>query len=90
MRLVPGFQLRQFGPDYVAVPSGVAAQRFNGLISLNETGSFLFEALQQPTDRAALLAALEAEYDAPREQLKQDLEEFLARMEELGLLEETT
>ena len=87
MRLVEGFQLRQIGQDYIAVPAGPAARRFNGLLTFNETGAFLFEALQREQDRPALLAALEETFDAPRDLLERDLKGFLTQMEELNLLE---
>lgn len=88
MRLVPGFQLRQIGSEYLAVPSGAAASRFNGLMMLNETGAFLFRSMQEDTDRETLLRRLEEEYEASKALLRADLEDFLSRMREAGLLEE--
>lgn len=88
MRLVPGFQLRVIGSEYLAVPSGPAASRFNGLMMLNETSAFLVRCLQEGADRETLLRRLGEEYDAPEELLRADLEDFLARMREAGLLEE--
>ena len=88
MHLVPGFQLRLIGNEYLAVPSGAAASRFNGLMMLNETGAFLFRAMQEETDRETLLRRLTEEYDAPEELLREDLEAFLTQMREAGLLEE--
>lgn len=88
MRLVPGVQLRMIGGEYLAIPSGAAASRFNGLMMLNETGAFLLRALQKDTDVEALLRLLTEEYEAPEAQLRQDLEGFLSQMREAGLLEE--
>ena len=88
MRLVPGFQLRVIGNEYLAVPSGPAASRFNGLMMLNETGAFLFRCLQEEADRETLLRRLTEEYEAPEALLQTDLEDFLSRMREAGLLEE--
>ena len=88
MHLVPGFQLRLIGNEYLAVPSGAAASRFNGLMMLNETGAFLLRSMQEETDRETLLRRLAEEYEAPEEQLRADLEAFLSQMREAGLLEE--
>lgn len=88
MHLVSGFHLRSVGTEFLAVPSGAAAARFNGLLMLNETGAFLARSLQTETDRETLLELLRAEYDAPEDLLRKDLEGFLAQMRELGLLEE--
>ena len=86
--MVSGFHLRSVGTEHLAVPSGPAAARFNGLIVLNETGVFLFRALEQDAEREELLRLLREEYDAPEEQLAADLDEFLSRMREMGILEE--
>ena len=88
MRLVPGFHLRSVGTEHLAVPSGAAAARFNGLLMLNETGAFLVRALETDTDREGLLDRLREEDEAPDELLAADLDGVLAQMRELGLLEE--
>ena len=88
VHVTSGIHLRVLGTEYLAVPSGPAAARFNGLIMLNETGAFLLRALETETDRESLLRQLSDSYDAPEELLRKDLEDFLARMRELGLLEE--
>ena len=88
VRLVAGFQLRLIGNEFLAVPTGPAAARFNGLMMLNETGAFLVRQLQTDRDRGELLALLRAEYEAPDELLEKDLDAFLAQMLEARLLEE--
>lgn len=80
--------MRDHGVLSSGSPSGPAAARFNGLIMLNETAAFLMRALQTETDRKTLLGLLRAEYEAPDELLEKDLDDFLARMRETGLLEE--
>lgn len=90
MRLVAGFQLRTIGNEYLAVPTGPAAARFNGLLMLNETGAFLVRHLQEDRTRRELLALLRAEYEAPDALLERDLDAFLAQFREAGLLEDDT
>jgi hypothetical protein len=53
MRVAPGFIVRQIAGDTVAIPSGESAHRLSGLISLNESGKFLFEMLQTEQTEAA-------------------------------------
>lgn len=55
---------------------------------LNDTADRLLYLLAEDTTRDELLAALAAEYDAPREVLAADLDDFLARMRALELLVE--
>jgi hypothetical protein len=59
MKLKDDFILRNIAGQTVALPSGGDLD-LNMMITLNETGAFLWERLQQETDEAALVAALVA------------------------------
>ena len=63
MKQCPDFLLRDVADSLVLVPVGAAAKRFPGMITLNETGTFLWEQMQQETSEAELTAALLKEYD---------------------------
>lgn len=47
MKIKEGFILRNVAGSYVVVPIGEATLDFNGMMSLNETGAFLFGKLIQ-------------------------------------------
>ena len=52
MHILSGFHVRQILDEVIAVPSGEVGKVFSGIISLNEIGRFLFEALQsKPSTR---------------------------------------
>ena len=64
MKMKDGFLLRNVSDAYVVVAVGEAAKNFNGMITLNETGAFLWEALTEGcADKKALVDKLLAEYD---------------------------
>lgn len=88
LRMVEGFILRQVQGEYVAVPSGKAAQVFSGLIALNETGADIFRLLQQGMSRGELLEQMQALYDVPSEELTADVEELLGQFRQLGIVNE--
>lgn len=54
--------------------------------SLSETGRAIWQLIDGQRDRAALLAALSAEYDVPVEVLAPDLDDFLVDLRTAGLL----
>ncbi len=54
---------------------------------LDEVGARIVEILQEHGTTEAVLAALEAEYDASRETLQADLKTLLKRLEENGLVQ---
>lgn len=88
MKLKDGFLLHQTGEETLVVARGPAASVFNGLIRNNETAGFIFAQLQQPTTEEAIVAAMEARYDAPREQIAADVHRLVERLRAEGFLDE--
>lgn len=68
------------------IPVGQAATKFPGMITVNETGAFLWELLEQEQTEADLVRALEERYEAPREEIETDVAEFLRRLRLAGAL----
>lgn len=81
MKLKDGFLLRKIAGQTVVLPSGGDLD-LNMMITLNDTGAFLWEKLRQETDEAALVAALLAEYDVEEARAAAAVEAFLKKLEE--------
>lgn len=62
MKLKDGFLLREVAGQVVVLPVGEDLD-LNMMITLNETGRFLWECLQEETDETGLVSALLKEYD---------------------------
>ena len=87
MKIKPGFLLRNIAGVDVVVPVGEMSVDFNGIITLNDTGKFLFEKLMaQDVSEDELLRLLLAEYEVDEETAKADIREFIAKIEEANLL----
>lgn len=86
MKLKDGFVLRQVAGEYVAIPSGDEVD-LNKMITLNETGAFLWERLGTETTQDALAEALLAEYEVDRDTAVRCVEDFTAKLEEYGFLD---
>lgn len=71
------YVLRQIGDDYIIVPVGQAALSFNGMITVNETGAFLWEQLVKGTSKEGLLETLMETYEVTQEEAERDIDEFL-------------
>ena len=84
--LKDGFVLRQVADTWVVMPLGQVSLDFNGMLTLNETGAVLWQALEKGGDVQALVNALTAEYDVSAEQAKQDVEAFMAKLQQAGCL----
>ena len=67
--------------DYIIVPVGQAAFDFQGLITVNEIGVYIWGLLQeQNITFDNLLAAILDEYDVSQTVAKQDLTDFLNQL----------
>ena len=86
IRLDKGFVLRQIGDDYIIVPVGKAAISFNGMITVNETGAFLWERLIKGTNKEELIHDMLEVYDVSREEAEKDICEFLNVLYENDIL----
>lgn len=85
MKLKDGFILRTVAGETVVLPaSGVTD--FDMMITLNETGKFLWERLAVGTEEADLVKDLLAEYDVSEELATQSVAAFVARLKELDFL----
>ena len=85
MKMKDGFLLRQVAGQTVVLPIG-GDMDLNVMITLNDTGAFLWEKLQEETDEAALVAALLGEYDVDEATAKQAVADFVAKLNENGFL----
>ena len=88
MHILNGFHGRQILDEVIAVPSGEAGKVFSGIISLNEIGRFLFEALQTEQTVDTLVSTILEEYDTDPETARADVTEFLEQLRSAGLLVE--
>lgn len=86
MKLKEGFLLRQVAGQTVVLPTGGDLD-LNMMITLNDTGAFLWEKLAEETTEAALTAALLAEYDVDSETAGAAVSAFVEKLNEHGFLE---
>lgn len=86
MKVKENYVLKKVADSYLVVPIGNGNVDFNTVISLNESGAFLWKALEQETDRDTVVAALLGEYEVAKETAEADVDRFLAKMKDAGLL----
>ena len=86
MKVSKDFILREIADECMLVPTGHAAAKCNGLITLNELGAFIFRTLAQEHTRESLLNCILEEYDVDRETASNDLDAFLQQLRELDAL----
>ena len=85
MKLKQDFVTQEIDGTQYLIPVG--GEAFSGVVRGNETVAFLVELLKQETTQEALVDAMAAEYDAPREVLASDVARVLAVLREVGALD---
>ncbi|MFR2407169.1 MAG: PqqD family protein [Eubacterium callanderi] len=87
MKIKNGYMLREVAGEAVVVPTGEATLNFQGIISLNETGALLWKELEQGCEKKDLVQALLDEYEVDAETAEKDVNEFLQRADDAGLID---
>lgn len=85
MKLKDGFILRTVAGETVVLPAAGVTD-FDMMITLNDTGKFLWERLAVGAEEADLVQALLAEYDVTEEVAARSVAAFVARLKELNFL----
>lgn len=87
MKIKEGFITKKVAGDVIVIPAEQALVDFKAIITLNETGAYLWELLREDTSKEKLLENMLKEYDVDEKILSADIDEFLSVLEEKGLLE---
>ena len=88
MRAAKGFIMREIAGETILIPSGAAAQKFNGLITVNELGTFIWNALAEDITLDALVGRITDVYEVDAETARADAVEFLDELRQVGGVEE--
>ncbi|MBR2499224.1 MAG: PqqD family protein [Clostridia bacterium] len=86
MKIKEGFIIREVAGNFIVVAVGSAVKQFNGVITLNETGSFLWKKLQDGCEKEDLIDALLNEYEVGKDVAEADVTAFIEKLNGAGLL----
>ena len=84
MKIKEGYLLRNVAGNDVVVPVGNLD--FDGMITLNETGSFIWKALEKGCTMEELIPKFLEEYEVDRATAERDLTAFLQKLKEADLV----
>lgn len=83
MKIKDGFILQDVAGNTVALPT---EGQLNKMITLNETGKFLWELLETDTDRETLIRAVQDTYGVDLSTAETCVDNFVAELKEYDLL----
>lgn len=86
MRINPEFILRNIAGDRVVVPTGSASQRFNGLITMNEVATFIWNHVSEIESEEDMVKLVLEEYEVEEALARKDVHGFMNMLREQGIL----
>lgn len=87
MKIKQGFVMRDVAGQAVAIATGEASKSFHGMVKLNDTGAVIWNGIEKGLDEVEIAEQLAASYDVEVGQALKDVESFIARMRDAGLVE---
>ena len=86
MKIKEGYILREVAGNYLVVAIGEASLDFNGVITLNETGAYLWNRLSEEATEEELISSMTEEYEIDESVAKSDVLAFVGKLKEAELL----
>lgn len=86
MKLKYNFAVQKVTNFWAAVPVGRDAQRYNGVISLNESACDMLEFLREDITEEELVQKMLGEYDIDEATLRADVRKFVQQLQEAEVL----
>lgn len=87
MKISNGYILRTVAGKNIVVSVG-SDVNFSGMLTLNDTGVFFWNLLSENTTKEEMIEKVISEYDVDRDTVSSDIDEFLSKLKEKGILED--
>ncbi len=86
MKIAEGFILKNIAGTNIVVPVGANTVTFKAVITLNDSGAFLWQQLSEDKTEEELVMAMLSEYDVDRQTAETDVAEFIENLTKAGLI----
>lgn len=87
MKIKEGYIVRTVAGSNIVLPIGEHAVQFNGIMTINETGMFLWNLLVSGAEKETLVEAILNEYEVTKEIAERDVDLFIDKLMGAGLVE---
>ena len=88
MKIKSGFAKREIAGSNIVVPVGSASSEFNGMITLNESGSFFWDCFCNDITIDEAVKMVTDEYEIDDATARRDIEKFVNMLKENNLISE--
>lgn len=87
MKVKDGFLLRQVAGRYIIVAVNDQAADFDGIVTVNEVGAFIWKLMENDVTEEEILSAVLNEYEVSESDAKADIAAFIAKAKTNGFLD---
>jgi len=87
MKIKSGFLMREVAGKHIVVAVGARVKDFNGVINLSPESALCWGMLEKGAEKEDIIKALTTEYDVEEKRASVDLDEFIKKLTEAGLVE---
>lgn len=86
MQINPKYILKNILDETVLIPTGTAIEDYNGIISMNEVASFIWNHMEHVETMEEMVQLVLENFEADRKMVEKDVTEFLGTLKELGMI----
>ncbi len=87
MKIKAGFILRRVADQWVVVPIGERVVEVNGILTLSESGAFLWKFLETGATEEELVSKILGEYSVDEDTARKDVSAFIETVQTKGLID---
>ncbi len=88
MKIKEGFLLREVAGSHIVVPVGKAELDFNGMMTLNPVGAFVWTALETESTEAEVVQKVLDAYEIDETTAARDVHTYIEKLRGVGLIED--
>ena len=86
MKLKQEFVLREVAGEHVLIPLAGLTDSFQGIITLNESGVFIWKHIEEGADEEEIISCMCEEYEVSVEKASEDVKNFIGHLKDLGIV----
>lgn len=86
MKLKYTFEMMEVDEQTMAVPVGDGAEKFHGILKLNDSAAAILELLKEDTTLEAVTEKLLEQFDSSKEEMEEYVTDYVNQLKEAGLI----
>lgn len=87
MKTKYSFELMELDGGIVAVPVGKGAEKFRGVLKVNETAAEILKLLEKDTNESIIVDKLQKDYSGNRDEIAGFVHDYVQKLIEEGIVE---